>query len=1002
MAKRRSGSDDDSPHRKRQKITKQSLPQLEVIEIQTPKDLQLLLAFEQDAGPHVRQSKDPKVSSENVQTNLIEGVQSFKLFLDSIAYGKESDERSARRVILLEYLRSQTPNESEDACTNLADLVRTWHFATQANVESLFSSVVAVLALLLKTISTLIEFRDCGNHLCRSLLQDDQMNLFDRGLSANKAKEHLISPCLRLLTEIVSFDGGHSARTVFRQREVAFKRLEVFLGMRKGLSGEEAGSRKRPSIRNNALRYLYANLRLQAPTAKMYILAQGKAVRAVFENISEDSPTVILELLEVLKKDVASDIALPHAVKGRFFNEWALSRLGTLYRYTEADAAAEGHVSVQQMIHEFLLFLCTSPGHGVLDIQAQRNIGIEDGRHGHCSEVEPGFKNSFRKNNKPTGKNTSLALFLQGLRPYASILQSELILAVFHTAPEMMSDYFARKKSFSFDPRATATWIGYSSFLIATVRLPLPRAFTVSNANDRASTSYNRVIDSIMPEPMTQSIMTRCLNQSTDLIKFMSTKLLIAAFEKLAEVLRTYRGRHDHTDQKRDSSSWSQAALDITAEFCCRIPDIDHVIAQLRGCSSGNVVLRESLTRLLALYYVVISQVALEAKFDVSIALSAVLHDDDPDVGSQKKDGVPILELDHILEIAERSPNMQWWHKSGAKAFSLWVPQLMKMIEKMGLSPLTTLLKLHVNRRQAHFGSRQLGTLLASVFQDSHLLDSVNCMLSLDVLVLTLQNSDKWKASHTVFEFLDNCILRLVRKPVHYYDAFSNLVTNLDGAVKTTDTHVDLLLIAIMEQWPFLVKVADLSTVTNVATWLVRYLEFSWLRLRDMYEARLHRESTEVLTQIRDQIKVAINDKACHSMLERTLSDPRELGLSIEWAIFTGTNKQKRDEKPISQDEAHQPEPRVNQIPPGPPEEHEDHPGLNRWTREDNMDAINDGAIEELLLCLCSKYGEIRQQAMTSVGTFMAKLEVRRSAQILPQWLTLFRHQGTVSGSRLT
>ena len=61
MSKRTADSDDDkNPHPKRQKktkITTVSAPATEKHEIRSPRDLQLLLAFDQDAGPVVRQSK---------------------------------------------------------------------------------------------------------------------------------------------------------------------------------------------------------------------------------------------------------------------------------------------------------------------------------------------------------------------------------------------------------------------------------------------------------------------------------------------------------------------------------------------------------------------------------------------------------------------------------------------------------------------------------------------------------------------------------------------------------------------------------------------------------------------------------------------------------------------------------------------------------------------------------------------------------------------------------
>lgn len=58
MAKRAADSE-DGPHRKRPKITKvtkNSAPRAELYEVRSSRDLQLLLAFDQDTGPVVRQS----------------------------------------------------------------------------------------------------------------------------------------------------------------------------------------------------------------------------------------------------------------------------------------------------------------------------------------------------------------------------------------------------------------------------------------------------------------------------------------------------------------------------------------------------------------------------------------------------------------------------------------------------------------------------------------------------------------------------------------------------------------------------------------------------------------------------------------------------------------------------------------------------------------------------------------------------------------------------------
>lgn len=600
------------------------------------------------------------------------GIQYFKLFLESTAYGNESNDRSAKRGLLLDYLQSQAPREDDEASVYLTDLTKTWHFAAQSNVESLFSSTAAVLALLLKTISGLIDFRACGNRLCRSLLQDNQVKLFDRAFSANKAKEHLISPCLRLLTEIVLFDGGLSARSVFRHRETTFKRLEIFLSMRKKSREGEPENHKKPSIRNNALRYLYANLRLQNSSDKTSILAQGKVVRAMFDDILEDAPNVLLEMLDVLKTVVASDGAITLSAKGAVFSAWALGRLATLYSYPGTDNLPQKHESIQKSVHHFLLFLCTTPGRGVLDVQDRVGTKVEgvkaDLNNGH--EWVSSTPGTTHQGKNLLDGNERLSSFLQSLRPHASVLQSDLIIAVFRIKPEMVSDYFFRRQSFSFDPKATATWIGYSSFLLATVQLPLPESLTPKENSGTVPPQYATVMESILPQPLTQKAMTRCLNQSANLVKFLAIRILTAAFEKFAKVLRICAEVRSDSKETQLHPLWNKLSSKLTVRFCERIPEMGHVVAQFRNCPKANLVLRESITRLLALYYNVIPQVAIEEKFDISVALAAALTNDDMTGKSLESDGVRLLEIEHLLASACHSPDIEWFHKPGTYVYA--------------------------------------------------------------------------------------------------------------------------------------------------------------------------------------------------------------------------------------------------------------------------------------------------------------------------------------------
>lgn len=569
--------------------------------------------------------------------------------------------------MLLEYLRSQPPSDDEENSTYLADVIKTWHLSAQSNVENLFSSVAAVLALLLKSIASLIEFREWGNHLCRTLLHDDQVKLFDKGLSVNKTKEYVVAPCLRLLTEIMSFDGGHAARSLFRQREITFKRLEIFLGVRKNAQGDEPKSRKGLSLRECALRYLHANLRLQSPTAKMYILAQGRVVRAWLEDIAEDPPDIVLGLLEVLKEDVALDSAISLAAKSRFFNEWVLGRVATLYSYKEASSLSKDNRSVQKTVHEFLLFMCTAPGYGVLD---PLNEGHPDASLARIDMYAVSTQNLSRSNRSYGGDQTTigngkLSSFLQMLRPHANVAQSDLVIAVFRKTPELVPDYFLRRKAFSFDPKATATWVGYSAFLLATVQIPLPEILRPKSVTDAVPALYDRIIESIIPHPLTKKVMTRCLNQSTDLVKFLAIRILTAAFEKFSRLLRICRETQACAIEERCAAAWSQSTSNLTNEFCERVPDIESVISQFRSCPRDNVMLLECITRLLGLFYEVLPQPALEQKFDISVALLTALDSQDSHGEGLGETGMLLLELEHLLAIAHRSPTMQWFHKPG-------------------------------------------------------------------------------------------------------------------------------------------------------------------------------------------------------------------------------------------------------------------------------------------------------------------------------------------------
>lgn len=526
----------------------------------------------------------------------------------------------------------------------------------------MLSAVPAVLALLLKTISGLIDFRIYGVHLCKALLRKEQIRFFDRGLTANKSKEHLISPCLRLLTEIVTFDGGSSARTLYVQRDVTFKRLDIFLGMRSSSARETKGDRPRPSVRNNAVRFLLANLWMQDRTIKAEILSQSRLVRALFHELTEDSSGFVREILESVKKSVILDVSLARRSKSRLLTDWTLTQIARLYDYGDDTPAKEEQLSIPDLAHEFLIFVCTTLDHGVLVEQhGWYPPGFEREKQEAKEDATPlvPYRSDApdRQLEKAQVRNMTLSLFLQGLRPYANIYHKRLILAAFSAAPELIADYFIKKKTFSFDPKLSATWIGYSSFLFSVVQLQSPET------SWSVPPPVKIVMESILPQAMSQKTLTRCLNQNTELITFFAARLLIVVLQKLRNIQRAWN--------KRNSVRWTRACQLLVIVFEERCPELRHVISALRNVSKHNDMLREALLRLIAMYYQITPQLSLKEKFDISGLLIDKLIETGIENQHEDCKGIHGIELDHLLEIARQSRDMAWWHRPGEHYFDL-------------------------------------------------------------------------------------------------------------------------------------------------------------------------------------------------------------------------------------------------------------------------------------------------------------------------------------------
>lgn len=858
--------------------------------------------------------------------------------MNAIAAAEATPQRAKQLEILKSYCDAQySVQEEGKPAVCFPDLTKTWSLAEGANNEALLSMIPSVFALFLKTASHHLDFKEFGIALCKHLLQGDQLRLFNRALTATKTKEHVIAPILRLLTEMTTFDAGAVARLVYARQDITFKRLDVLLGLQKEkpMSAEE--EKKKPSLRRLAQRYLLAHLKFQDFVIKSEIITQGKIVRAFLQDIRHDSRDIILDIIKTIEKSIINDPEISRRTKSHTLNHWNLTKFATLYGYEkDAEDPQEGELSVTNAVHKFLMSVCFDPEKGVLSPEtgwypSGNNPDSAPSAGKDLIELgleSPLYLDNFR-DNVPV-KNVTLSSFTQILRPETDTLQMELLLKIFTAAPELVAHYFTKRRMFTSDPKPVASWFGEGAFLFSTVQLPVPRDCGWKDGKPTMPPPVSIVIESIMPRPCTQKVLTRCLNQNNDIVSLFAVRLTTTAFQKLESVQKVFQSAPSESNE-----FWAQALQKLVEEFCRRCPKMKDVITLFRRSAKDDLDLQVAVAELLAKYYKVTPSLAMEEKFDVSMVLLETLGRIEA-VDDDKEQLESLLSLlSHLLDIAEQSPNMQWWKKPEALKFT----------------PFTTILKVLAST-EGDDSQEQIQELLQTVMLDSGFLHQ---SASYEALIASLRIEAGKAPSDAVFAFLDNCFTRLVKYPVLYQEKAQSFL-------KKSETKLSPLLATIHEQWSFVVKVGNADAENAVAEWISGFIAYISKAGEDKH----------ALEEIRDDLKDGTSSKTSRSFFKGAFKK--------DVSAFSPAETEQKDEantpsKSIEIKETVD----LDNVLGSLPIESESHPELQRWEKEDIDAVVTDGHLGKLMLCLCSQYPEIRIQAASALRRFMAKLQVSPS-----------------------
>lgn len=869
-----------------------------------------------------------------------------------------------RRAILREYLETQKGKTQDDKHeTLLPVLIQAWDWAAESNFDAILAQVTAVLALLFKVLSSHTELTSYGTTLAKTILQPSVARRLVRSTSAASNKENVISPALRLLTELTRFNEGAHARAVYSKKDFTLE--PRILGRNIALWKEHKGMsvadmHKKPSVRTTAIRYLLTHLRLQDERAKVEILSNTNVTRAVFDHLSTDPPFIIFEIFDVFTNHVFKDKTVPRQTKSRILNGKTLSRIAGLYNYDlEEGSLTEGHKAPEELAHEFLCLVCTDPAYGVMLPTNGFYSSTHDDEDGDLDEAadngnDLGLESTETFDRLGRVRNIILSEFIQSQRPYANTSHQKLVIEIFKASPELVADYFIKRRDFNYDPNLTSTWIGYSAFLFQTIQLPVPKYFGVKKSYRNQPPPVAAMIQSVLPQPLNQQVLTKCLNHSSDLVQIFAIRVLVVALQKLRSMVQELH----EANIFRPSKQWEQASQRLVAEFSRRCPTIRTAFLALKKPGLQSLK-RESITRLLRLYFEVTPQAALQEKFDVSLPLCNALVEVEKPTGSPEETAFRVMELEHWISMARHSPAMRWWQKP----------------KTLPHSPFVTLLKLLVTSKENEMYTG-VKSLLSAVLQDQEMLQTKTSPDALDALIASLEPPAGSVPSTDVLDFLDDCCARFIKVPIKYFD-------DLDAmCAKASQLTADIgpfspLSMTLVEQWPF--KGGESSTgpaAEALAGWLSKLL----------YLFNLIGEDESVLTLVRDSLiesagksyKEALKDAFSWKMYKARAKEALKLATGAD---FSGSERSSAS--PVPQAEAEAPAktgPTVDlEL---PPQEDEKHSGLIRWRKKEIDEAIEDGDIGELLLCLCSKHQEIRIQAINNVRQLMVTIGVSNPVPI--------------------
>ncbi|KAG2124689.1 ribosome 60S biogenesis N-terminal-domain-containing protein [Suillus clintonianus] len=661
------------------------------------------------------------------------------------------------------------------------DVFEIWEGTNQVRSSSL-SLLVSLLSSVLTLLSSHFPYHSHGIPIIKTLLSPKSMRKITSFISGSN---ELILVSLKLLYTISHFGGGRERKALFEAFPWDMKTLAKLSHMRRKGKGDAEDVFARPDIRTYYVFFILSFIDSETSSlVKSTFLEQQRDIfLSIFKGLSQDSYLVVRKVLEVCWVGLWSDPKVKRTAKIGLFAEITIGHLLKLYERAGAENADGDHIPAD-LVHHFLLAICTRPGLGICFKE----------RGWYPRDTDADVVDEPKKGGKIYNK--ILSNILKSLKVNEDARQQELALKILAACPELVAGYWPAV-GLTLEPRLSSKWIANIAFFGLVISQPVPVSSFLIPGNSIYQPDpppLSTILESILPSVSTKMHFSKGLQSTSHLVQHCTALALARCLTKLSCVFRALQDVESALEED-ETGQWTRRHREVEREARRRVPEFQVVVAfsqmKVDAREVKLALLGESAQRLLWLYHLCFPQMVAEARFDVGKLLQGLVdasQDTVREAGSVC--GLHGLKQLHVLRLLQESDQFTWSGKV-ANSSNTYLHALLKIFCATPTRAVRSTLRSLLRKTLAE----------SILFQEDP--DEVD--LWLDSFPTTCRGAGceapdgaaLTDESDSVATFLDDCAQRCIRTPYRYLEALQDLLPMENSAVDAPSP----LLMTVLEQF---------------------------------------------------------------------------------------------------------------------------------------------------------------------------------------------------------